>query len=68
MGDSGVCLNSSVVPVAINEGYVQLPVNNYTALIDAVANVGPVAISIAAGSVAWQVCSMDRNRILLWVS
>lgn len=44
----------AVTPVAINSGYVRLPTNSYTDLIDAVANVGPIAISVAAGSFGWQ--------------
>eukprot|EP00755_Sulcionema_specki_P021754 Sspe_Gene.74874::Locus_46791_Transcript_2_4_Confidence_0.400_Length_958::g.74874::m.74874/K01365/CTSL; cathepsin L len=39
-------------PVAGITGYVKLPKNNYTALMDAVANVGPIAISAAAAP--WQ--------------
>lgn len=32
------------------EGYVQLPTNNYTSLMNAVAVVGPIAINVAASS------------------
>merc|ERR1712046_462500 len=32
----------------------ELPVNNYTALITAVATKGPVSISVAAGGLGWQ--------------
>lgn len=35
-------------PVATIADYVKLPVNNYTALMNAVANIGPVAISVDA--------------------
>eukprot|EP01036_Dinobryon_divergens_P026160 gene26160-34773_t len=37
-------------PVATINGYVQLPENNYTALINAVAQVGPIAVSVDASS------------------
>jgi cathepsin L len=37
-------------PVATIEGYVQLPENNYTALMNAIATVGPVAVSVDASS------------------
>eukprot|EP00401_Gymnodinium_catenatum_P023168 CAMPEP_0117620150 /NCGR_PEP_ID=MMETSP0784-20121206/86983_1 /TAXON_ID=39447 /ORGANISM="" /LENGTH=89 /DNA_ID=CAMNT_0005424061 /DNA_START=1 /DNA_END=266 /DNA_ORIENTATION=+ len=39
-------------PVATIDGYVQLPENNYTALMNAVATVGPVAVSVDAS--AWR--------------
>lgn len=37
-------------PVATINGYVQLPENNYTALINAVATLGPIAVSVDASS------------------
>eukprot|EP01038_Epipyxis_sp_PR26KG_P006727 gene6727-9220_t len=37
-------------PVATINGFVQLPENNYTALMNAIASVGPVAISVDASS------------------
>jgi len=37
-------------PVATINGYVQLPENNYTALMNAIATVGPVAISVDASN------------------
>merc|ERR1711948_40528 len=40
--------------VAKNTGYVQLPTNNYTDLITAVATKGPISISVAAGGLGWQ--------------
>merc|ERR1719162_2212827 len=43
-----------ITPVAYNGNYTVLARNDYTALIDAVGNVGPVAISIAAGGSAFQ--------------
>ncbi len=36
----------SASPVATINGYVQLPENNYTALMNAVAQVGPIAVSV----------------------
>ena len=33
---------------------MELPKNNYTSLINAVANVGPIAISVAASGNGWQ--------------
>lgn len=48
-GDNSACgLTDSTVPVATIEGYVKLPENNYTALMNAVAQVGPVAIVVDA--------------------
>lgn len=38
-----------------NTGYVQLPTNNYTDLITAAVTKGPIAISVAAGGLGWQV-------------
>jgi hypothetical protein len=37
-------------PVATVNGFVQLPENNYTALLNAVATVGPIAISVVRHS------------------
>jgi len=54
-GTTGTCDESKITPVAQNDGFVQLEMNNYTALVTAVANVGPVAISVAAGGMGWQV-------------
>lgn len=53
-GTTGTCLKGKIQPVAMNSGYVKLPVNDYTALADAVATKGPIAISLAAGSSGWQ--------------
>jgi len=36
------------VPSATIDGYVQLPENNYTALINAIATIGPIAVSVDA--------------------
>eukprot|EP00928_Gymnodinium_smaydae_P060897 TRINITY_DN4478_c0_g1_i1.p1 TRINITY_DN4478_c0_g1~~TRINITY_DN4478_c0_g1_i1.p1 ORF type:complete len:396 (-),score=108.36 TRINITY_DN4478_c0_g1_i1:170-1315(-) len=52
--DTGKCDQSKIKPVVKNTGYVQLPANNYTALLGAVATKGPVAISVAAGGMGWQ--------------
>jgi len=52
-GVTGTCDTSKVKPVAKNSGYVKLPKNNYTALAKAIAD-GPVAISVAAGGMGWQ--------------
>jgi cathepsin L len=53
-GRTGTCDTSKITPVGHNSGYVELPENNYTALMDAVANQGPIAISIAAGGFHFQ--------------
>jgi cathepsin L len=64
-------------PVATIDGYVQLPENNYTALMNAIASVGPIAVSVDAS--AWsayksgifdgcnQVTS-DPYKCRVWVS
>jgi len=51
---TGTCDTSKIAPVAHNGGHTVLPVNDYNALMDAVGNVGPVAISIAASGFAFQ--------------
>lgn len=43
-------LPNKAKPVAGITGYVQLPANNYTALMNAVATVGPIAISVDASN------------------
>jgi len=53
-GSDGTCQTSKIDPVAYNAGYSLLPPNDYTALMDAVGNVGPVSISIAAGGSNFQ--------------
>lgn len=53
-GSTGTCDQSKIKPVAQNSGYTVLQENNYTDLITAVANVGPVSISVAAGGMGWQ--------------
>lgn len=51
---TGTCDESKIAPVGYSTGYVELPTNDYTALMDAAANVGPVAISIAAAGFKFQ--------------
>jgi cathepsin L len=46
---TGVCDKSAIKPAASNKGYVRLPANDYTALMNAVAKIGPIAISVDAG-------------------
>ena len=50
---TSTCDPAKVVPVVRNTGYVKLPVNSYGAMMDALQK-GPVAISVAAGSLDWQ--------------
>lgn len=49
-GENAACTIPASQPVAALDGYVQLPSNNYTALMNAVAKVGPVAITVCANS------------------
>jgi len=42
------CQTAKIKPVAGITGYVTLPFNNYTALMNAVVDIGPIAISAAA--------------------
>jgi len=53
-GVTGSCAAEKVKPVARNDGFVKLKVNDYTALVSALVTKGPVAISLAAGSIGWQ--------------
>jgi cathepsin L len=41
---------SGASPVATIDGYVKLPENNYTSLMNAIAKVGPVAVSVDAST------------------
>merc|ERR1712217_434817 len=69
-GVTGTCEQSKIKPVAQNDGYIKLKVNDYPSLVSAVATKGPVAISLAAGSFGWQLygggvltkcdCDMDH--------
>jgi len=52
---TGTCDESKIKPVAQNGGFKSLTTNSYTELATAVANVGPVAISVAAGGFGWQI-------------
>lgn len=45
---TGTCNEKKIIPVANITGYATLPFNNYTALMNAVVNIGPIAISAAA--------------------
>lgn len=51
---TGTCDSSKIKVVAKNSDFVVLPTNNYTALMNAVATIGPVSISVAAGGMGWQ--------------
>jgi len=53
-GSTGTCQESKITPVAYNSNYTVLATNDYTGLMDAVGNVGPIAISIAAGGSTFQ--------------
>ena len=45
---TGTCKSNPGKAAAGNTGYVRLPANNYSALMNAVVNVGPIAISVDA--------------------
>lgn len=45
---TGQCQPEKIKSVATIDGYVKLPTNDYDALMNAVATVGPIAISVAA--------------------
>ncbi len=47
-GANSACVLPAGSPKASIDGYVQLPANNYTALMNAIATVGPVAVSVDA--------------------
>jgi cathepsin L len=53
-GTTGTCDTSKINVVAKNSGYTQLPMNDYSALVEAVATQGPIAISLAAGGFMFQ--------------
>jgi len=50
----GRCSTKQTKPYASNQGFVKLKVNDYNELMTAVATKGPIAISLAAGSLGWQ--------------
>lgn len=54
IGITGQCKEAKIKPVAQNDGYEVLPENDYTALVTALATKGPIAISVAAGGLGWQ--------------
>jgi cathepsin L len=54
-GTTGTCQPTKIKSVATISGYEVLPTNNYSALMNAVVNVGPIAISAAAEP--WQLYS-----------
>lgn len=45
---TGQCQPDKIKSVASIDGYVKLPTNDYNALMNAVATIGPIAISVAA--------------------
>jgi len=50
-GDDSACgFSAETVPVASIDGFIKLPENNYTALMNAVATVGPIAVSVDAST------------------
>jgi len=51
---TGSCSKSKIKPVAYNSGYTVLPTNNYTALVTAAGQEGPIAVSIAASGFKFQ--------------
>merc|ERR1712139_279690 len=53
-GTTGKCDQSKIQPVAINDGFEMLETNDYTQLMTAVATKAPIAISVAAGGIGWQ--------------
>jgi cathepsin L len=69
-GVTGTCQQSRIKPVATNDGYIKLKVNDYASLVSAVATKGPIAISLAAGSFGWQLygggvltkCDCDQDH------
>jgi cathepsin L len=66
-GKNAACATTPTgVPKVSISGYVQLPANNYTALMNAIATVGPVAVSVDASwggyeSGIFKGCSTDKN-------
>jgi len=57
-GVTGKCSKTKTAkPVAGIKGYVTVQPNNYTALAMAVATKGPISITVAAGTMGWQMYS-----------
>jgi len=54
IGITGKCKEDKINPVAQNDGVEVLETNDYTALITAVHDKGPISISVAAGGIGWQ--------------
>jgi cathepsin L len=50
VGRDGACKydKTTTPPAATVSGFVKLPENNYTALMNAIATIGPIAISVEA--------------------
>jgi cathepsin L len=53
-GRTGTCSESKIKPVAFNDGYAELTMNNYTELVTAAGTKGPISISIAASGFKFQ--------------
>lgn len=51
----GACSAKKPKPAVVNAGFVTLPTNDYAELMAAVATKGPIAISVAAGGMGWQI-------------
>jgi len=51
---TGTCQTSKIKPAAYNSGYTVLPVNDYTSLLTAAGQEGPIAVSIAASGYKFQ--------------
>ena len=51
---TGTCKSNPGKAAAGNTGYVRLPANNYSALMNAVVNVGPIAISVDASWMSYE--------------
>jgi cathepsin L len=54
IGITGKCKEEKIKPVAQNDGVDVLETNDYTALMTAVHDKGPISISVAAGGLGWQ--------------
>jgi cathepsin L len=66
-GSNSACTTPPGSPKASIESYVKLPSNNYTALMNAVAEFGPIAVSVDASSWSsytsgiFDSCNMSAN-------